>query len=96
MSDEYDDYSASYDDEASLNISDITIEVTCPNCTKTYGITMKKATMKKNCRCLGGEWQIDLSMKAGKKQAKPVLRIKFVFNDGREQSVTANKITIGE
>lgn len=50
-----------------VNIEDVNIHVTCPECHKSYNVQMKKPNEMKNCRCGRGTFYITATSLQGSK-----------------------------
>jgi hypothetical protein len=73
-----------------VNVKNIWVNVTCPNCSKTYNVQMKGANTTKNCRCEKGTFYFSITPMKG------VLDISVHYQFSNEQVVDmdANDITI--
>jgi hypothetical protein len=50
----------------SLNIEDISLNLTCPECKSRYNFQIKKPQEMKNCRCGKGTFYIDITPMKGR------------------------------
>lgn len=78
-----------------INIQDIRVEVTCPACKRTYGITLKKPLTTHNCRCQQGGFSIRIVGMGGKK-ARVSLGVQFTYNNTRvvDIQIADSQVTI--
>jgi hypothetical protein len=74
------------------NIEDIRIQVTCPACHNTYGIQLQKPHMRRNCRCGGGTFLIDVLGMQGRVEIK----VWFEYPDTTLVPITIPDIEIGD
>ena len=75
----------------SVNVKDVWVNVTCPNCEKTYNVQMKGANTTKNCRCERGTFYFAITPMKGVLD----IGVHFQFVNGQIVEIDANEISIG-
>jgi hypothetical protein len=75
-----------------IDVNKIHFYLVCPNCGANIGTQGKHSNMRKNCRCLAGEFFIHITARRG----NVLVKATFKYTNGTEVDAIVENVTVGE
>jgi hypothetical protein len=75
-----------------INVDKIHFYLVCPSCGANIGTQGKQSSMRKNCRCLAGEFHIHISAIRG----NVTVTATFRYTNGTDVPATVETVTVDE